>query len=217
MVALRGTETFTEWLDQPAFGSSPHFTAPSGSNVVDGFYRIYKTLTSTDPIVTWCGAVGSVRSHRRLGAAHGDRPQPGRGPGDAPGGARGMFVNAHVRPEVWTFGSPKVGDATFPPPYGYHATVSWRIYNRPRHRTTRSDRPRGPLPAREHRLPDQLGCPPRREPRVLPPPEELAPRAVGGATRVGCGRRLLISRISLLVAVGPRPGTSRRRYGTSHR
>ena len=38
-----------------------------------------------------------------------------------------MFVNAHLRPEVWTFGSPKVGDATFAATYGYHATVSWRI------------------------------------------------------------------------------------------
>src|ERR1700759_2936678 len=50
VVALRGTDTFTEWWDDLHLGlTSFEDTVAGGGRVIDGFYRIYKTLTSTDP------------------------------------------------------------------------------------------------------------------------------------------------------------------------
>lgn len=130
VVALRGTETFTEWWDDLHFAlTSFDDTVAGGGNVVDGFYRIYKTLTSTDPNDPTAATSGLF--------GHIDDGAPLTVTGHSMGGALAtllavdMFVNAHLRPEVWTFGSPKVGDATFAATYGYHATVSWRIYNVP--------------------------------------------------------------------------------------
>ena len=34
-----------------------------------------------------------------------------------------------LKPQAWTFASPRVGDATFAARYGGLSTVSWRIYN----------------------------------------------------------------------------------------
>ena len=42
-----------------------------------------------------------------------------------------LAVANQVKAELWTFGSPRVGDATFVANYGYHSTVSWRVYNAP--------------------------------------------------------------------------------------
>ena len=129
VVALRGTETFTEWWDDLHLGLVPFTTVADGGQVVDGFLRIYQTLTSTDPndpAATQSGLFDHIDDGTLLTVT-----------GHSLGAALAtllavdMFVNVHLRPEVWTFGSPKVGDPTFAATFGFHASVSWRIYNMP--------------------------------------------------------------------------------------
>ena len=38
-------------------------------------------------------------------------------------------ANTPLKPQAWTFASPRVGDAAFAGRYGGLSTVSWRIYN----------------------------------------------------------------------------------------
>jgi triacylglycerol lipase len=40
-----------------------------------------------------------------------------------------LNANTALKPQAWTFASPKVGDAVFAARYGGLSTVSWRIYN----------------------------------------------------------------------------------------
>ena len=40
-----------------------------------------------------------------------------------------VAANTPLKPQAWTFASPRVGDAAFAARYGALITVSWRIYN----------------------------------------------------------------------------------------
>src|SRR5260370_18694372 len=40
-----------------------------------------------------------------------------------------LTANTPLKPQAWTFASPRVGDAIFAARYGGLSTVSWRIYN----------------------------------------------------------------------------------------
>jgi pimeloyl-ACP methyl ester carboxylesterase len=40
-----------------------------------------------------------------------------------------LTANTPLKPQAWTFASPRVGDAVFAARYGGLSTVSWRIYN----------------------------------------------------------------------------------------
>ena len=40
-----------------------------------------------------------------------------------------LTANTPLKPQAWTFASPRVGDAAFAGRYGGLSTVSWRIYN----------------------------------------------------------------------------------------
>jgi len=40
-----------------------------------------------------------------------------------------LAANTPLKPQAWTFASPRVGDAAFAGRYGGLSTVSWRIYN----------------------------------------------------------------------------------------
>jgi len=40
-----------------------------------------------------------------------------------------LTATTALKPQAWTFASPKVGDATFAARFGALSTVSWRIYN----------------------------------------------------------------------------------------
>ena len=40
-----------------------------------------------------------------------------------------VTANTPLKPQAWTFASPRVGDAIFAARYGGLSTVSWRIYN----------------------------------------------------------------------------------------
>jgi triacylglycerol lipase len=40
-----------------------------------------------------------------------------------------LNATTQLKPQAWTFASPKVGDAAFAACFGRLSTVSWRIYN----------------------------------------------------------------------------------------
>lgn len=40
-----------------------------------------------------------------------------------------LSATTKLKPQAWTFASPRVGDAVFAARYGGLSTVSWRIYN----------------------------------------------------------------------------------------
>ena len=130
VIALRGTATATEWWDNLHFLPVPFEpTVKGGGNVAEGFYDIYKTLTTMDP--TQQGAPASGLFDKI------DPNIPLYVTGHSLGAALAtllvadMSANTTLKPQAWTFGSPKVGDANFAAAYGYHSTVSWRIYNIP--------------------------------------------------------------------------------------
>jgi len=45
--------------------------------------------------------------------------------------AADLAANTPLKPQVWTFASPKVGDANFAARYNSLNKISWRIYNQP--------------------------------------------------------------------------------------
>jgi predicted lipase len=129
VVAIRGTATVTEWWDNIHFLPVPFQNVRGGGHVSEGFNEIYQGMTSTDPRDR-TAATSPLFEHIDPGI-------PLVVTGHSLGGALvtlmalDMFVNSDLQPEVWTLGSPKVGDAQFAATYGQHSHVSWRIYNIP--------------------------------------------------------------------------------------
>jgi triacylglycerol lipase len=128
IIAIRGTATATEWWDNVHFLPVPFdATVKDGGNVAEGFYDIYKTLTTMDPTQQGAATNGLF--------GYVDPNVPIIVTGHSLGAALAtllvadMAANTSLKPQAWTFASPKVGDANFAAAYGYHSTVSWRIYN----------------------------------------------------------------------------------------
>lgn len=49
VIALRGTVTPTEWFDDLHWHPTPFTPVPNAGNVVDGFFDIYRTMTTAAP------------------------------------------------------------------------------------------------------------------------------------------------------------------------
>ena len=129
VVALRGTADILEWWDNIHFlPVSFSNTVKNGGNVAQGFYDIYRTLTTTDP-----QQQAGVAANQLVEAIDPDIPLVVTG--HSLGAALATLLvadlaaNTALEPQAWTFASPKVGDSGFAATYGLHSTVSWRIYN----------------------------------------------------------------------------------------
>jgi triacylglycerol lipase len=142
VVAIRGTESNMEWWDDFQWGTVPFTHVASGGNVAQGFYDIYNTFgtmtpgqpETTSPSSTFAADVAQAATQGL--AAEVD-------PGDLPVVVTGhslgaalatmlaadLTANTALKPQAWTFASPRVGDAAFAARYGALSTVSWRIYN----------------------------------------------------------------------------------------
>lgn len=132
VVALRGTDAFMEWLHDSEFHQTPFTVA--GTNVGftdDGLTTMYNSLT----IGPDSGAPDLVTG------IHVSLPFPhqlesitlcGTGLGAALVTmlAVDLFVRARLAATVYTFGSPRVGDATFAAVYERVVPNSFRIANR---------------------------------------------------------------------------------------
>ena len=141
VVALRGTESTMEWWDDFHWGLVPFTQVPNGGKVAEGFYDIYKSIGTMAPGQQGTSAPGAVAAEVAQAATSG--LAAGLDPASLPlvvtghslGGALATLLvtelsaTTALKPQAWTFASPKVGDATFAARYGAVSTVSWRIYN----------------------------------------------------------------------------------------
>ncbi|MGO8888721.1 MAG: lipase family protein [Streptosporangiaceae bacterium] len=141
VVALRGTATNTEWWDDLHWDLVPFTQVPNGGQVAQGFLDIYNTYGTMTPGQQQ-GTQASATFAADVAQAVGSGLQAGLDPalptvvcGHSLGGALATLLVADLtattplKPQAWTFASPRVGDATFAARYGGLSTVSWRIYN----------------------------------------------------------------------------------------
>ncbi len=141
VVALRGTESTMEWWDDFHWDMVPFTQIPNGGNVAQGFYDIYTSIGTMAPGQEGTSAPGAVAAEVAQAATSG--LAAGLDPASLPlvvtghslGGALATLLvtdlnaTTALKPQAWTFASPRVGDATFAARYGGLSTVSWRIYN----------------------------------------------------------------------------------------
>jgi triacylglycerol lipase len=140
VAALRGTVSGMEWWDDFHWDLVPFTQVPGGGKVARGFYDIYTsfgTMTPGQQQSTPGIIAADVARAATSGLAAG--LDPGALPlvvcGHSLGGALATLLvadlaaNTSLRPQAWTFASPKAGDAAFAARYAALSTVSWRIYN----------------------------------------------------------------------------------------
>jgi triacylglycerol lipase len=141
VVAIRGTESDTEWWDDMHWDLVPFTKVANGGQVADGFFGIYQTFgtmvpgqqQSSQPSATFAADVAQAVAGGL--AADLDPSLPTVVCGHSLGSALATLLvadvaaNTPLRPQAWTFASPQVGDAIFAARYGGLTTVSWRIYN----------------------------------------------------------------------------------------
>jgi hypothetical protein len=141
VVALRGTATKVEWWDDLHWNLVPFTQVADGGKVAQGFYGIYNTFGTSVPAEqgsspassTFAADVADAVSQRL--SLDLDPAQPTVVCGHSLGGALATLLvadvaaNTPLKPQAWTFASPRVGDATFAARYGGLSGVSWRIYN----------------------------------------------------------------------------------------
>ena len=141
VVALRGTGSTMEWWDDFHWALVPFTQVPDGGKVAGGFYDIYQSIGTMAPGQQTASAPGAFAAEVARAAASG--LAAGLDPASLPlvvtghslGGALATLLvtelnaTTALKPQAWTFASPKVGDATFAARYGGLSTVSWRIYN----------------------------------------------------------------------------------------
>ncbi|MGO9051361.1 MAG: lipase family protein [Streptosporangiaceae bacterium] len=142
VVALRGTATTTEWWDDLHWDLVPFTQVPDSGKVAQGFLDIYSTLgtmtpgqqESTPAPATFAADVAQAAADG-LAVDLDPAALPMVVCGHSLGGALATLLvadvtaNTPLKPQAWTFASPRVGDATFAARYGGLSTVSWRIYN----------------------------------------------------------------------------------------
>ena len=141
VVAIRGTATAMEWWDDFHWDLVPFSQVSNGGKVAQGFLDIYSTFgTMTPGQAQGSAASGTFAADVAQAAADGlaadlDPALPVVVCGHSLGGALATLLvadltaNTPLKPQAWTFASPRVGDAVFAARYGALSTVSWRIYN----------------------------------------------------------------------------------------
>jgi triacylglycerol lipase len=147
VVALRGTATNMEWWDDFHWDLVPFTQVTNGGKVAEGFHDIYNTFgtmtpgqqQSTPAPATFAADVAQAATEGLTAEGLATELDPGDLPivvtGHSLGGALATLLvadlaaNKALKPQAWTFASPKTGDAIFAATYGALSTVSWRIYN----------------------------------------------------------------------------------------
>jgi triacylglycerol lipase len=141
VVAIRGTASATEWWDDMHWDLVPFTKVPNGGQVAQGFSDIYATfgtMTPGQPETSQASATFAADIAQAVAgglAADLDPSLPTVVCGHSLGGALATLLvadvtaNTPLKPQAWTFASPRVGDAIFAGRYGGLTTVSWRIYN----------------------------------------------------------------------------------------
>jgi hypothetical protein len=121
VIAIRGTEGILEWVHDAVFNLVP-FTFGSTD---DGFTAMYKSLSISPGGAAVSVALRTLKSVSSMTVC-----------GHSLGGALATLlavdiaVSTGTAPAVYTYGSPRVGDATFAAAYDHLIPNSWRIVNR---------------------------------------------------------------------------------------
>jgi triacylglycerol lipase len=141
VVAIRGTASATEWWDDMHWDLVPFTKVSNGGQVAQGFSDIYTTfgtMTPGQPGTSQASATFAADIAQAVAgglAADLDPSLPTVVCGHSLGGALATLLvadvtaNTPLKPQAWTFASPRVGNAIFAARYGGLTTVSWRIYN----------------------------------------------------------------------------------------
>lgn len=130
-VAIRGTETIWEWLQDAYFLQKPFPFAPGVGNTEDGFTDMYESLTVAS------AAGGSTRLAPAIAEAIAAIPKPAvTVAGHSLGAALATLLGYELaatpgvpNPTVFTFASPYVGDSDFAERFNTLVPNSWRIAN----------------------------------------------------------------------------------------
>ena len=144
VVALRGTATKVEWWNDFQWDLVPFTQVPNGGKVAQGFHDIYSTFgtmtppgqpqPAAAPAKTFAASIAEAATEGLAGEVD-PAGLPVVVTGHSLGGALATLLvadlaaNTPLKPQAWTFASPRVGDAAFAGRYGGLSTVSWRIYN----------------------------------------------------------------------------------------
>ena len=145
IIAFRGTDSALEWIDNAWANLVPFTKVPDAGKTHEGFTTIYDTIQVVDvmsgpadalPTGSFADQVATVV--QRSSIADSVAPKTLRLVSHSLGAAlMSLYVldNASKdvlpRPIIYTFGSPRVGDATFAAKYGSLGLESWRIANAP--------------------------------------------------------------------------------------
>ena len=140
VVALRGTASAAEWWDDMHWHLVPFTPVPAGGNVAEGFFDVYRTFGTMTPGAQTLSQPSASFAAEIADAITGfasdlDPAVPTVVSGHSLGGALATMLtvdlaaNTQIKPQAWTFASPRVGDAAFAARYGGLSGVSWRIYN----------------------------------------------------------------------------------------
>lgn len=131
-VAIRGTESVWEWIQDARFLKQPYPFVPAAGNTEDGFTDMYGSLGVPDP-----AGAGRIRLIDKLEAEILGIPNPqitvaGHSLGAALATLLGIEIASRPTlptPTVFTFASPYVGDAAFVAKYNALVPQSHRIAN----------------------------------------------------------------------------------------
>jgi triacylglycerol lipase len=130
VVAIRGTDSIWEWIQDARFDKTPFTFAPGSGDTEDGFTAMYGSLGTNS-------AGGGPRAISAISRAlTGKSTATLRIAGTSLGGALANLLALEVAatgvsssPEVYTFASPYVGDSRFASAYNGHVPNTSRIAN----------------------------------------------------------------------------------------
>lgn len=134
IIVFRGTQGWKEWWADLHFDLVPFEDGDHG-NVEEGFYDIYRTIRFNTPGTAGKGILltEAIRN-KTLFPNFGDTPL--NIAGHSLGGALAtlcaadyMLTSPHVSPSVFTYASPKVGDADFVGYFNSAISDSYRVFN----------------------------------------------------------------------------------------
>ncbi|MBW4522072.1 MAG: lipase family protein [Scytolyngbya sp. HA4215-MV1] len=142
VIALRGTEDLMEWWDDFHFLPTPFLQVSGGGNVATGFLDIYNTFgimtpqqleAESAPSKNFASDVAQILQEKTgisdLSEIHAIAVGHSLGGALTTLYALDIASNNGLKPDTYTFASPRVGDDTFKQCFDSHVPFSWRIYN----------------------------------------------------------------------------------------
>jgi triacylglycerol lipase len=127
-VAIRGTQTTLEWVDDATVGFVPFFADPANlavtwGNTTKGFYGLYAQIIPSIFTAIQNLLNAGIKSFSLFISGH------SLGAALAHLTAAGIRQRLGLDPIVYTFSGPRTGDPAFAKAYNASGLQTWRIYN----------------------------------------------------------------------------------------